>query len=264
MDFQENKNLKFILGFIAVLFLISVTVWFGVDVANNLKRGKDIGRSVDIMSTITVSGTGEIYAKPDLALVDFSVVTEKTTVAEAIKENTRKMNAVIDSVKKQGVEDKDLKTTGFYIYPRYEYRAAEGSEMSLYPSGKRVLAGYEITQSLEVKIRDMAKIGNIIQTAIDNGANQVGDLQFTMDKQDELKAQARKEAIEKAKAKAREMASQLGVKLVRIVNFNEAGGAAIMYGLPEGIGGGGETEAPKIETGANKTEVTVSITYEID
>ena len=266
MDFQNGKSLKFILGVVAVLFLITLIVWFGVDVANKLKEGKYIGRDIEALSTITVSGKGEVYAKPDLALVNFSVVIEKKTVAEAISENTKKMNAVIDSLKKQGVEDKDLKTTGFNIYPRYEHRRVEEIEIYPYPPGKRVLVGYETTQSLEVKIRDMAKIGDIIQAATDAGANQVGDLEFTIDKQDELKAQARKEAIEKAKTKAKEMASQLGVKLVRITNFKEAGGAPIIspYPLMERAEGLGGAEAPQIETGENKIEVTVSITYEID
>jgi len=198
-------------------------------------------------------------------LVNLSVVTEKETVAEAMSENTKNMNAVIDSVKEQGVEEKDLKTTGFYIYPRYEWYEA-GTCFPPCPNGKRVLVGYEITQSLEVKIRDLSKIGEIIQGATDSGANQVGDLQFTIDKQDELKAQARKDAIDEAKNKAKELSSQLGVKLVRITNFSESGEFPVTppYALMEKASGLGGGESPQIETGENKIEVTVSITYEID
>jgi uncharacterized protein YggE len=176
------------------------------------------------------------------------------------------MNAVIDSVKSQGVEEKDIKTISFNIYPRYEYRKEE-TEIYPYPPGKRVLVGYEIQQSLQVKIRDMEKIGDIIQGATDAGANQVGDLQFTIDEQDELKKQAREEAIKKAKAKAQELASQLGIKLVRIANFSE--GVSVPrydYTLTKEAAMGGAGEAvpqPQIETGENKIEVTVTITYEI-
>ena len=147
-----------------------------------------------------------------------------------MSENTKNMNAVIDSVKKQGVEEKDLKTTGFYISPRYEWYEA-GTCIPACPNGKRVLVGYEITQSLEVKIRDLSKIGEIIQEATNSGANQVGDLQFTIDKEDELKAQARKDAIDEAKNKAKELASQLGVKLVRITNFSEGGEVRVTRSL---------------------------------
>lgn len=225
-----------------------------------ISKAIDIKDKIQITgNTITVSDTGEIYAKPDLALTTFSVITEAKTVGEAMSENTKKMNAVIDFVKGQGVEEKDLKTTSFNIYPRYEWY--EKSE--IYPQGKRVLVGYEVQQSLQVKIRDMTKIGDIIEGATEAGANQVGDLQFTIDKEDELKAQARAQAIEKAKTKAKELANQLGVKLVRITNFSESSVIPYYYGLERAavpIGGG---EAPQIETGENKIEVTVTITYEI-
>jgi len=262
MEFQEAqfKNLKFVFGILAILFLAMVTVWFGVGALNKLKENRFIGKEAEVKNTISVSGTGEIWTKPDLVLIDFSVVGEKKTVIEAMAENTKKMNSVIEAIKSQGVEEKDLKTTNFSISPRYEWY--EKSE--IYPAGKRVLVGYEVNQTLQVKIRDLTKIGNIIQVATKAGANQVGDLQFTIDKQDELKSQARKEAIEKAKAKAKEIAGQLGVKLVKITNFSENAIAPIPYPyfMEKAMSGGAET--PQIQTGENKIEVQVSITYEID
>ena len=109
----------------------------------------------------------------------------------------------------------------------------------------------------------MHDIGSIIQGATDAGANQVGDLQFTIDKEDEFKKQARKEAIKKAKSKAEELASQLGVKLVRIADFSEGVSVPYYYGLEKSVAMGAGEAAPQIETGENKIEVTVSITYEI-
>jgi len=262
MEFQEAqfKNLKFVFGILAILFLAMVTVWFGVGALNKLKENRFIGKEAEVKNTISVSGTGEIWTKPDLVLIDFSVVGEKKTVIEAMAENTKKMNSVIEAIKSQGVEEKDLKTTNFSISPRYEWY--EKSE--IYPAGKRVLVGYEVNQTLQVKIRDLTKIGNIIQVATEAGANQVGDLRFMIDKQDELKSQARKEAIEKAKVMAKEIAGQLGVKLVKITNFSENATAPIPYPyfMERAMGGGAET--PQIQTGENKIEVQVSITYEID
>lgn len=243
------KTLLIILG----IFLITLIISKAIDIRDKIQITGN---------TITVSDTGEIYAKPDLALTTFSVITEAKTVAQALEENTKKTNAVIDFVKAQEVEEKDVKTTSFNIYPRYEYQKVE-TEIYPYPPGKRVLVGYEVTQSLEVKIRDMTKIGDIIQGATDAGANQVGDLQFTIDKQDELKAQARAQAIEKAKTKAKELASQLGVNLVRITNFSENSVIPYFHGLKEALPMGAGEEVPQIEIGENKIEVTVSITYEI-
>lgn len=259
---EKNKILFTGLLIILAVFLLALTVSTIVGIQNKIKEGKYIGQEIETKNTITVSDKGEVYAKPDLAITTFSVVIEKKTVAEAIKENAKKMNAVIDFIKEQGVEDKDLKTVNFNISPRYEWY----DTIQFYPQGRRVLVGYEVQQSLEVKIRDMEKIGDIIQGATDAGANEVGDLQFTIDNQDELKKQARGQAIEKAKNKAEELASQLGVRLVRIVNFSESGVIPYYYGLEKaaGIGGGEEAPAPAIETGENKIEITVSITYEIN
>lgn len=248
------KNKHSILTSVFIVFLVSLIVWVGVDINNKVKKGEN---------TISVTGTGEVYAAPDLALTSFSVVTEADTVNEALAENAAKMNAVIAFVKGEGLADKDVKTTGFNIYPRYEWYEA-GTCWPPCPSGKRVLVGYEVRQTLQVKIRDMAKIGDIVQGATKEGANQVNDLRFTIEDEDELKNQARESAIEKAKSKAKTLASQLDMSLGKVVGFNEGGVVPRYdYAMEEamvGIGGGGEVQ---IETGENKITVTVTITYEI-
>ncbi|OGZ19081.1 MAG: hypothetical protein A2175_02045 [Candidatus Nealsonbacteria bacterium RBG_13_42_11] len=253
LDFKNKCAFTAFLIVLMALF-VSLIVWISINIQEKVKTTEN---------TITVSDTGTVYVKPDLALATASVITEKKTVAEAMNENTKKMNAVIEAVKAEGVESKDLKTTTFNISPRYEwYEASE-----IYPSGRRVLVGYEVTQSLEIKIRSLEKIGDIIAKATDAGANDVSNLQFTVDKQDEIKKQARDQAIEKAKAKAKDLASQLGIKLVRISSFSESGVIPYYYGLEKamssGLGGGEEAPSPQIETGENKIEVTVYLTYEI-
>lgn len=263
-QFSNNRsdNILVILAGVLVVFLAVLTISAAIGIQNKIKEGKYIGQEIETKNTISVSDQAEVYAKPDLALAVFSVKTEKKTVGQAMNENTKKMNEIIDFMKKTGIEEKDLKTTSFNIYPRYDYIR----DSTLYPSGQRILVGYEITQSLQVKVRNLEKIGQIIQGATEAGANQVGDLQFTVDQIDDFKKQARQEAIKKAKAKAEELADQLGVNLVRITNFTESGPAPRYYdyGLAESVGIGGGGEAPQIETGENKIEVVVSITYEIN
>ncbi len=253
----KEKPLFGALFVLLALFLLALTAFVGAGTWNKIKESKYIGR--DEESTITVSDTGEVYVKPDLALASFSVVTEKETVNQAMEANTGKMNAVIDSIKSSGVEEKDLKTTVFNVYPRYEWY-----EKSIYrPSGERVLVGYEVRQTLEVKIRDMEKIGEIIEKGTAAGANQVGNLQFTVDDQDQYKKQARDKAIEKAKAKAAELASQLGVDLIRIAGFSESGVSPRYSGLEKAVAQEAGS-SPQIEIGENKIEVTVTIAYEIN
>ena len=92
-----RPKIIFILGSVFVLFLITLTVSTIVDVQNKIKQGRYIGEEIAIKNTITVSGTGEVYAKPDLSLITFSVRNESKTISVAIAENTEKMNAIIGS-----------------------------------------------------------------------------------------------------------------------------------------------------------------------
>ncbi len=264
MDIQCLKENKCCCWLIAIP-LIVLTAYVGVLTFNKIKESKYIGQTAELKNTFTISDTGDVYSKPDLAITTLSVVSEKKTVADAMSDNTDKMNAIIKSVKDNGVEDKDIKTVSFYISPVYEYQSAAACSYYPCPDGKRVLTGYQVTQSLQVKIRDLGKVGEIIQGATDNGANQVGDLQFTIENEDGLKSQAREEAINKVKAKAAVLAGQLGVKIIRIVSYSEGGGYSYLdsvYSAKSVAMGGGESATPQIQTGENKTEVTVSITYE--
>jgi len=252
--YQTNLFISLMVTFLGLLV---VCICFGIVVIiHTLRSSNYINKDIQKVPTITISGVGDVYAKPDIGLVTLSVVTEAKTVAQAMTENTSKMNGVISFVKKQGVEEKDLKTTNFNISPRYEYNSK---------TGVRTLVGYEITQSLQAKIRDLSKIGAILEGATEFGANEVGNLQFTIDDEDALKIQAREEAIKEAKSKAESLAKQLGVKLVRITNFSESGSVPYPYYKTmslEAIGAAGET--PQIETGENKISITVNITYEIN
>lgn len=250
------ENQKKFMPAIAVLlgtFLAVLILFFAVSVSNKIKEGRHIGQDIQFKNTISITATGDVFAKPDLAMVSFSVVNESKTVVEALSENAKKMDSVIDFIKKQGAEDRDIKTASFNISPRYEWRK-EGDE--------RILVGYEVSQSLEVKIRDLSKIGVIIEGAAENGANQIGGLYFTIDNQDKLNAEARQKAIGEAKSKARELVSQLGVKLGKIVNFSESGAWPIPY-FAKAEAVGGEGAVPQIQTGENKISVTVTIIYEI-
>ena len=243
---------------VLIIFAVALTVSTVVGIQNKIKEGRYIGQEIETKNTLVVSGRGEVYGKPDLALISFAVSSEAKTVAEAMAQNSQKMNAVIAFVKNQGVEDKDLKTTTFSLRPRYEWRE------DLSP--QQQLVGYEARQELEVKVRAMDKIGNLIEGATAAGANQIGDLQFTIDNREELEREAREEAVKNAKDRAKELASLLGVNLVRITNFSEKSQSPTYslqtFGALETAAD--EKEAPQIETGENKIEITVNITYEIN
>jgi uncharacterized protein len=243
-----------VIGVIIVLFII----------AKIFDGGHGWRENNQIINTITVSGKGEVIVKPDIATVSFGVTAENIDVAKAQTESAKKINNVMDLLKEKGVDEKDIKTTNYNIYPRYNYIQAT----TYYPyTGKQVLAGYVVSQTVEVKIRDISKAGEILSSVGVLGVTDVSGLSFKIDKQDEVKDQARDLAIEDAKAQAKVLAKGLGVKLVRITSFSDNENYPMYYGLESSkvMGMGGDSMvAPSVPVGENTVTSNVVITYEIN
>ena len=259
--------------------LLAVFVLLGafllVETLSAIKEYSYIGRDGFSQNTITISGTGEVFAVPDTGLFSFSVIEEGKTVKDAQDRASKKLNAIIDSVKKMGIAEKDIKTTGYNSYPKYEYSnsicpaVSSGMDVRPYycPPGKQVLTGYEVSQTISIKVRKTADSGTILTTVGSLGASNISGLDFMIDNMDGVNAEARYKAILDAKEKARILSKSLGVKLVKIVNFSESGSyPPIYYGAMEakGMGGGSMFVAPQLPTGENKIISNVSITYEIN
>jgi uncharacterized protein YggE len=220
--------------------------------------GKRMEARAQTPASITVTGDSKVSAKPDIAQLSFGVTTGRmSTAKEALDSLSKRMAAIIDAVKKAGVEEKDITTESFYMNPAYDWT-----------DGRQTLRGYEATQSLRVKVRDLDKVGDILSVATNAGANQAGNVDFTIDNPDAVRAQARGEAIADAKAKAKVLAGQLGLSLGRVMNFSEGGGYVppMVYGrdaMATGIGGGPSMEKAVLPVGEQDVNVQVSITYEL-
>ena len=266
---EIKQNPLFQVFMILASALAFVIIFYFLVVINaKIKEAKYIGNS-QRDNIISVSKTGTVYIKPDLAVVTITTTTEAKTADAAINKNNEKSSAIKELLKQQGIEEKDIKTVGYNVYPRYEYIKSEDLTSS-YVGGKRTLAGYEATESLEVKIRQMDKIGEITTGAVTAGADDVGSLSFTVENMDNVKSQARSQAIANAKTEAQTIANSLGVQLGKIVGFNESGNNPIYYNdaLKSSYGAGAIAleSAPQasVSVGENKIEVTVNITYEIN
>jgi len=268
-------------GVILGVLLAVLAVYVAVLAVNAIMASKYIGRESANQATISVAGTGNISIKPDLAVMDFSVVSEAKTVADATADNNAKMNAIIDVAKSLGVDQKDLQTAGYNVNPHYD--TVKSTDITSVPDlsssdtfqyytnaglGKRVLSGYDVTQTLTIKMRGemMNKIGQVIEEATAAGANQVGDLQFTVDDPSAVQAQVREIAIKDAKSKAEILAKQLNVKLVRITSYSDGGGYNPIAYAGKGVAmdTAEGAPAPNIQTGENKITVNVNINYEIE
>lgn len=239
---------------VLVIFLLVLAVSEGVGINNKIKEGRYIGQENQFKNTISVSSDGKIVSKPDVGQVSLSVLSDATTVAAAQKDNTEKMNNIISAMKGLGIKEEDIKTSSYTISPKYQYY-----------SGKSEIYGYQVSQTIEVKIRNLDNVSPVLGKAATLGANQVGSLTFTFDDSEKIKDEARQKAVELAQQKAKDIAASLGVSLGKLTSFSESfsGEPAPVYysASSEGRGGGGG--APDIQPGSNEVQVTVYLTYEI-
>lgn len=218
--------------------------------------------------TITVEGTGEATAIPDIAQISFSVTEKGATVAEAQDKATARVDAALASVKDKGIEDADVKTTYYNVNPTYEYPQPCYSGICPPVMSSPRITGYEVSQGVEVKVRDTAKAGEVLQGLGTAGVQNISGPNFVLDDEDSVRAEARAAAIDEAKAKAKKLAGELGVSLGKVVSFSENTG---YYPYDYGYGKGGgvmdmaaeSRPVPTLPMGENETSITVMITYEI-
>ncbi|MBU0668098.1 SIMPL domain-containing protein [Patescibacteria group bacterium] len=207
---------------------------------------------------ITVTGEGELTAKPDMALVNLAVVTQGKTVKDVTSRGNEQMNNVVKLLKGLGISEDDIKTTNYWLNPDYRYPQ---------DGGKPQIVGYSLNQNVRVKVRDLTKVEDVLDGAVKAGVNQTGQLSFEIDDDGELRAQARSDAFKDAREKAEEMAKDAGVKLGRVVTFSESGAYPPVPVYDRAYGGALTMEAavaPSIEPGSEQVNVTVSVTYEIE
>jgi uncharacterized protein YggE len=168
-------------------------------------------------------------------------------------------------VKGEGVDQKDIQTSGYNISPRYQY--CQNPLSSVTPCVPTIV-GYTVTQNLAVKVRDFSKIGDILSGVVSNGANSVSSLNFTIDDPTSVQAEARAQAIQKAEAQAQEIASEAGFSVGRLLSINASNNTVQpMYDYAKtmsvGSAGGAAVPAPTIEPGSNEVNVSVTLQYEI-
>jgi len=201
----------------------------------------------------TVSGQGRVYVKPDVAIVNLGVKTEASTVDQVTKNNTEKINAIIQAIKDLGIDEKDIQTTNYNLSPLYNWTEVNG----------RVFEGYVLNQNISVKIKDFTKIGDVLAQSTSKGANQVDNLQFTIDNPEELRNQAKAKAIEQAKANAESLAKASGIRLGELINIYETYDSPVSYKMAEGMGGSDMIITPNIQPGQQEIVVTINLTYRI-
>ena len=205
--------------------------------------------------TLNVNGLGSTNLTPDIAYIYIGVHNEGATASEVVKANKVQTNAVLDALKKTGVDEKDLRTTNFSIWPSQQYS----------PDG--VLTGtiYMVDNTVYVTVRDLDGLGSLLDDTISAGANSINSIQFDVADKTAAVKEARIKAVDDAKVQAQELADAAGITLGEIQNISFYDNSP--YPVMDGKGGGGGATAMassvSIQPGQLTISVSVNITYDI-
>lgn len=210
---------------------------------------------------VVVTGEGEVQAAPDMAILDLSVLREAKTAREALTDNNKAMSKVLGAMKEAGIEDRDLQTSGVNIQPTYTY-----------PNDKNGLKapkiiGYNVTNGLTVRVRDLDKVGDLLDKSIDLGVNQSGGLRFVNDDPSKALMDARKKAMENAMEKAKILTETAGAKVGRVLEITEYvnNGRPMPMARTKMIAMAAEASGDSVplSAGENSYNVNVTVKFEI-
>lgn len=273
MNENMNQTIKNVLGGVIAVSVLALG-YASVSYVNSY--GKSIQPSS--FRSFSVTGNGKAVGIPDIAKFSFQVVTEGGKDVSSLQaQNTNLVNKAIAFVKSKGVDDKDIKTAYYNIDPRYQtydcnpfpVLQSGATSGSVRPCPPASIVGYTVTQSVDVKIRAFEKIGDIMSGVVSNGANQVGSLSFTIDDPAKVQAEARADAITKAKIQAEEIARAGGFKMGRLLGIQGDYGyrPTYEYGMGGGVAKSMSAESiqvPTIQPGSQDVNVSVTMQYEIE
>jgi uncharacterized protein YggE len=205
--------------------------------------------------SIRVTGEATVMVKPDQAIIDIGVVTQAATAQAAASQNAQKTDAVISDLKRVLGASADIKTISYSVSPNYRYPR---------DGGQPTIAGYNASNTVQVKINDLDLVGKVIDTATQSGANNINALRFTLRDEQAARTQALQDAALKARAKAQSLAAALGVRVQRILHVEEGG--SISPPIPimgRAMAEMAQAAPTPIESGTIEIRATVTMVVEI-
>lgn len=211
---------------------------------------------VPMTNTIAVTGTGQVSGTPDTLIVDMGVQVLRASVGEATSDAARLAQAVIDALKAEGVDDKDIQTTNYSIWPEYDYR-----------NDNQVLRGYRVSNTVSAKIRELERAGDVIDAATAAGGDDaiVNNIRFDLEADGALITAAREAAWNDAKAKAEQLAELAGRRLGSAVSISETSSPTpppIFYDASVAQEAG--AAATPIQPGEASVSVVVNVQFAIE
>jgi uncharacterized protein len=209
--------------------------------------------------TITVVGQGSARVKPDIAQISVGVETTGETVGEAVQENQTKMEAILAALKEAGIAEKDIQTMNYSI-------SSEQPPQPTLPEGGtgtgETKPRYRVSNMVNVTVRDLDKVGDVLDAVIEAGANSIWGVSFSVDDPKAAQAEARSKAVTDAQTRAQALSELSGVKLGPVMSMSEvvSGGAVPMYAMADRAAGGGGSISP----GEVEVSYQVQVSYFIE
>ncbi len=214
-------------------------------------RADEIGTMPIAGTRLDVTSEGEVTRAPDLATVNAGVVTQATGASAALADNTRRMAAAVAALRRAGVADRDIRTASLSLQPQYRYGDNEPP----------VLTGYQASNTLTVRFRDVTRAGPILDALVAQGVNQIGGPDFSVADPSAALDEARTRAIAAARAHAALYARAIGMTVARIVSISEAGGSAPPR--PMMVMARADKASTSLSPGEEKIGVSLSVTFEL-
>lgn len=206
------------------------------------------GTVVAPIRTVSVTGSGQSYIVPDMAMISVGVHTENRDAGEAVEENNAQTQEVIAALSGMGVEEKDIRTTNFSIYPQQQYD----------DQGQLTGTIYVVENTVQVTVRDLDQLGDLLSAAVDAGANSIYGIQFDVENKEAALSEARQKAVENAESQAQDLAEAAGVELGEIQSISTVSG----YPSPlfDGRGGAAEAAVSQVPIAPGQMTINVDVT----
>ncbi|MFP7721908.1 SIMPL domain-containing protein [Lysobacter sp. A3-1-A15] len=204
---------------------------------------------------LSVSAQAEVRRVPDIAMLSAGVVTQAADANAAMQANAEQMERVVAAIRRAGIAERDIQTSGVNLYP--QYRHAENQPPAI--------TGYQASNTVNITVRDIGELGPIMDALVASGANQVNGPSFDIDDKDGAMDEARKAAIAKARERAAMYAGSLGMRVRRIVSISEGGsfGPPMPMMKMDMIQVTGSRAETSISPGENTLSVTLDVVFEL-
>jgi len=200
---------------------------------------------------VTVNGNGEVSASPDMGVIQLGVTTQAEMAADSLTENNTEVQAVIDALKAAGVKEADIQTQTFSMSPTYDNSSTS--------TGQQKINGYQVTNTVQVTVRDLEKMGEILDASVQAGANTIDNIQFEISDSSQLLDQAREAAMADAQNKAEQLASLSDASLGMVLEIQEYSSTPAVSMRSTAM----EAAAVPIQAGSQTVSVQVTVTWEL-